>query len=729
MSQKCDALINSSESSYGATSKEAGGEEGAEEEKRRWSAISAISKGSKCSKDSRRASESSSMSPGSESDDMDLEKARELYPSLAHRRGGVSEVPSLVDTAAPLHPAMQVLIYILAVALLIIVFLVPSPLFDSSGQGHHARNDEQKHMVMRNICYGVLAAGACSWVMHMIKLPLFLGYLLGGVIVGPIGLQLIIDEREIATMTELGLIFLLFMIGLELDIEELSHLGSKVFLTGLVQFPICVCSHLAVFALIGFYGIEIGGDSLSPLYIAVCCGLSSTMIVVKSLQDKQETTTQAGKISVGILIIQDMWAIVVLAIQPNLEDPKFFGILKTFFTMAGLVIVSFGYAKYVMPRLLASVSRATEMMLVLSLSWCFFVCVTAIMPFVNLSMELAALIAGASLATFPYSKELNTKIRYLRDFFLTLYFVTLGMQIPVPTASVLGAAVWVAGMVVVVRWAGVFGPIYFLGGGGRAASIATLNLSQVSEFALVICALGHQRGHIQKETLTILIWVFLIMAVFSCKLIEASSEVYNFLYFLVAPYHWPKEVIEDNQEAQDGDEHHEVQINRDILALGLFAVGNECIDILQKQQSPILKRMHVIDLNTEQAQGLLEKGISASYGDFSSKELLSNTIQEPRVVLSLIPDTILRGVTNQRLCEICMQIWPKTQFIGTAEDDRSTKALYAAGATYVILPVKFSAEAVTGILLAAKDPANLTEALVKIKGVDNPYTQKLQLQV
>ena len=78
---------------------------------------------------------------------------------------------------------------------------------------------------------------------------------------------------------------------------------------------------------------------------------------------------------------------------------------------------------------------------------------------------------------------------------------------------------------------------------------------------------------------------------------------------------------------------------------------------------------------------------------------------------------------------MCMRIWPKTQFIGTAVDDRSAKALYVAGATYVVMPVKLSAQAVTGILLAAEDPANLTEALTRIKGIDNPYIQKLQLQV
>ena len=270
------------------------------------------------------------------------------------------------SAATPVSILLQVVIYALAILLLGLIFVIPSPLIDPKGEGHHALHIKQgRQMVMRNIIYGTLAAGCLAYLMHLLKQPLILGYLLGGVLVGPIGLRLVIEEQEIATMSELGLIFLLFMIGLELNVNELTRLGSKLFLSGLMQFPICVTLHLLAFGVLARYGVPIGDSHLQILYIAVCCGMSSTMIVVKKLQDANETKTEAGQISIGVLIFQDMWAIVVLALQPNLRDPRFAAIGRTFAVMLALVCVTFLYAKYVLPVLMRGAEGASEMNMIL----------------------------------------------------------------------------------------------------------------------------------------------------------------------------------------------------------------------------------------------------------------------------------------------------------------------------------------------------------------------------
>jgi len=725
-------------------------------------------------KDEENGSTDSSSEEEEEEDEAEAAKMAEMRAARSSRRSNVLTVPigsprkctpraTIKDRQIKkedpnaLPVALQYLIYGMAVVLLCGILLYPSPIFCQEGEGHHSHEHTGgKHMMMRNIAYGTLAAGALAYLMHMLNQPLLLGYLLGGVLVGPIGLQLIVDQHEIETMSELGLIFLLFMIGLELNMEELAHLGSKVFVSGLLQFPICVGLHLGIFAVVNHFGFEVGEGPLASLYVAVSCGLSSTMVVVKQLQDKQETTTAAGRISVGILIFQDMWAIIVLAVQPNIEHPEVLGILRTFVTMSGLVGVAFVYAKYVMPRLLASASKVTEMMLVLSLSWCFFVCTAAILPFVNLSMELAALIAGASLATFPYSSELNAKIRYIRDFFITLYFVALGMQIPLPTMHIIVSALGVTFMVLVVRWAGIFVPIYFLGGGGRPASITTVNLSQVSEFALVICAIGYEKGHIHKETLTILIWTFLLLAVMASYLINGNSAIYNFLYSCIEQEHWKdahrrtsirrstrseqpltfddkQETTEIDEEAGEEeieeDEEEHADSNRDILALGLFTVGHALVKILEKENPKLIGRMHIIDLNTEQAQALKARGLGASYGDISSAEVLSHAMASaPKVVISMVPDTMLRGVNNLRLLELSAQLWPETQFIGTAENQSQANDLYKAGAAYVVMPVDLSAQRLATVLGGAKDVSDLRDSLRSLQGIDNPYIQRLKCE-
>merc|ERR1719499_168641 len=124
--------------------------------------------------------------------------------------------------------------------------------------------------------------------------------------------------------------------------------------------------------------------------------------------------------------------------------------------IAALVIVALLYAKFVMPAVFVFTSKSIELMLIISLAWCFFMCCFATLPFVGLSMELAALISGVALATFPYSAEFNGKIKYIRDFFITLFFVGLGMQIPVPTVGAVAKGVLVAIVVVAFRWLGIF---------------------------------------------------------------------------------------------------------------------------------------------------------------------------------------------------------------------------------------------------------------------------------
>merc|ERR1719464_2407570 len=237
------------------------------------------------------------------------------------------------------------------------------------------------------------------------------------------------------------------------------------------------------------------------------------MIVAKVLSEKGEMGSMPGRLTIGILIFQDIWAIVVLAIQPNLANPEIVGILKTFGMIFVLISIALAYAKFVMPAVLFFASKSVELMLVLSLAWCFFICCTAILPFVGLSMELAALIAGVALATFPYSAEFNGKIKFIRDFFITLFFAGLGMQIPTPTIGAIAKGVLVAIVVLIFRWLGIFTVVVLLGGSKRLGAISTINLSQISEFALVICSIGMTYNHVTGETMTIIIWTFAILAI------------------------------------------------------------------------------------------------------------------------------------------------------------------------------------------------------------------------
>src|SRR2546430_15183633 len=163
--------------------------------------------------------------------------------------------------------------------------------------------------------------------------------------------------------------------------------------------------------------------------------LSSTLVVVKILNDKFELAALPGRITLGVLVIQDLWAVGMLAVQPNILNPNLVPLLGSLWRGAVLVVGGFALSKYVLPYLFRSVAKAPELVLVTALAWCFFL--AGIASFIGLSREMGALIAGVSLSTFPYNLDVMAKATSIRDFFVTLFFVALGMQIPVPTPRVL----------------------------------------------------------------------------------------------------------------------------------------------------------------------------------------------------------------------------------------------------------------------------------------------------
>ena len=228
--------------------------------------------------------------------------------------------------------------------------------------------------VLMAIGVSIVAAAAFALVARTVRQPLILGYILAGAALGPnVGLGLIADEASIELISEMGLIFLLFIIGLEINIPALAQAGRSIVVSGLLQFPICVA--LAWWA---FGHLVAGtGGRFDRLYLAVAVSLSSTLIVVKLLFDKFEMSTLAGRITLGVLVFQDLWAIVFLALQPSLQELRPAVLLGSVAAGVALVASAGVLSRYVLPALFRSVSRSHELLLVTAIAWCFLVSGTA----------------------------------------------------------------------------------------------------------------------------------------------------------------------------------------------------------------------------------------------------------------------------------------------------------------------------------------------------------------
>ena len=538
----------------------------------------------------------------------------------------------------------------------------------------------------------VSAAALLAVVGWRLRQPLILAYLLTGVIIGPHILKWVPNQESISTVAEIGLILLLFVIGLEIDLKKLASAGAPVLLTGALQVPICIALGLAF-----FYGIGVRnapGD-YSLIYLAACMSLSSTLVVVKLLYDKFELDTLPGRVTLGVLVIQDLWAVGMLAVQPNLTNPDLLPLAFSLWKGALMVVGSLALSKYVLPFVFRSVAKAPELVLVSGLAWCFFL--SGVASFIGLSPEMGALIAGISLSTFPYNLDVMAKAVSIRDFFVTLFFVALGMQIPIPTWQVVGIAVAASAFVMLSRLS-VVPILYALGLGHRASLLPAINLAQVSEFSIVIASLGFARHQIPADVVTIVIITFAITAVLSTYMINASHRVQRVMSG------WLKLLrIKDLDAAPTGDEVREER-KETVVFLGFFRDASSVLHEFENEggsadSKDFLRKILVIDFNPTVMRELRRRKISCIYGDIAHADTLRHaSIENAELVISSITDDILRGTNNLRMLKNIRASCPTARVVLTSEHIPQALHFYEAGADFVYIPRLHSAPMLAQIL-------------------------------
>jgi Kef-type K+ transport system membrane component KefB len=565
-----------------------------------------------------------------------------------------------------------------------------------------ASNNGGGHGLITGIGISIIAATVLAYLAHLLKQPLLLAYIATGAVIGPqFGFGWVQSQNDIRVIAEIGLILLLFMIGLELDLKKLIKSGKSLISAGILQFILCAAMGLGFFLLLGFtigapseykiFGVKILGGQYDLLYLAVCMALSSTTIVVKLLYDKFELDTLAGRLTIGVLVFQDIWAIVLLSIQASLNHPEILLILQQFGEAALLVIISMVLSKYVLGYLFSKIARLPELLLVASLGWCFFI--AGLAGLFHLSLEMGALIAGVAISTFPYNLDIIAKIISIRDFFITLFFVALGMAIPNPLLNlgmlvVAGAA---ALFLIASRFFSVFPILYFLKNGNRVSLLTSINLSQLSEFALVIAVIGVRNHQIVPAIQNIIIFVFVMTSITSTYMIKYNHNLQGFL----------SQVLErlgiKDLESAPTDEL--AAAPKDIAFLGFFRVASALVREMEEAGVNIKDKIVVVDFNPEVFQRLPRHDIKVVYGDISNPDTLHHAgIGGAKIVVSTIPDEILVGTNNFRLIKQMKKIAPQARLIVTAENPARALALYKAGADYVYLPNQLVAQHLLEVL-------------------------------
>ncbi|HSF91099.1 MAG TPA: cation:proton antiporter [Paracoccaceae bacterium] len=562
--------------------------------------------------------------------------------------------------------------------------------------------------LVQDIGASLLVAGILAVIFVRLKIPSIAGFLLAGVVLGPQGLHLITDAGNIEAIAQIGFVLLLFVIGLEINVRGMLSSGRALLVASAIQYPLTLVFGLLVakgLVLVGLGGV-LGDMPLAPLYIGIAVAGSSSLLVVKLFQEHFQLDTQPGRISLTLLIFQDIWAIIVTLVQPSLENPD---LLKIFFSFVGigvLVLIAIVLARLVVSRALRWIAKVPEMILLGAMSWCFAMVAigtnldnaTEIFGFnlhLSVGSGMAALIAGSTIASSPFSTEIVTKVGLVKDFFITLFFVGLGITMPALSGFEIPLlAVFVGALAILARQLVFFPLLYLFGVDQRSAHVSSIRLAQLSEFALVIAFLGLELGHINHEIASVIILAFVFTAILTTPLFEKAYDIYKRCkgVLRLLGFKEPAELTDDDD---DGIE---------LAVLGIHRDASSFLAELAKTNPEIMPKTTVVDFNVALHPRIRELGVNVKYGDIANEESLIHAgVDRAKVILCTISDDLLRGINNCDLVKILRRLNPKAIIISNAIEMRAIAEIEAAGADLVYMTRLEVAQSLIDIFTKAQE--------------------------
>lgn len=526
----------------------------------------------------------------------------------------------------------------------------------------------------------LIIAAVFSLIVYRFKQPLILGYIFTGILVGPGVLALANNTSVFETMSQIGVAFLLFTVGLGLNWRAFKDVGGISLATGIGQ--VLFTSIIGV-----VIGLGLGFSLLASAYLAIAFAFSSTIIIVKLLMDKEELDTLYGRISVGFLLVQDFIAMLILlglaavTSGATLED----ALLSVLFKGVVLVPVLWMISAKMIPPLLRYVARSQEMLFIFSVAWCFFI--ASILVYLGFGMEIGALIAGVTLSGSVYQREINARIRPLRDFFLIIFFIVLGTHLGIDRI----AAMWVPALLFSV-FVLIGNPLVVvfimraLGYHPRTGFLAGTTVAQISEFSFILIAAGIAAGHLESDLLALTTAVGLVTIAVSSYLIKYNELIYERiqpLFKRLEPTYTL--AIEHKRPSHAGH----------IVVLGYHPIGKVLLPSVKALKQSYL----VVDFDPHVIQQLSELGEPHIYGDAGDDILLEQIqAEKAKLVLSTIPDVT---VSTNLLVYLSSRSYDGIVIVSVHTEEEA-QVCYDLGADYVIVPNFLSAERFSELLSSNK---------------------------
>ena len=556
--------------------------------------------------------------------------------------------------------------------------------------GSHFASMPATEAIIFDIAIILIISAIFAFLARILRQPLIPAYVLAGLIIGPLILGFVRNLDLIYAFSEIGIAFLLFTAGLEISFKKIKEVGlKKIALIGILQVAI-------IFGVGLFFGKYFGLSALQAGYIGIILAFGSTMVDIKLLADKGELVTLHGRLVLGILLLQDLVAILAIIVFMT----GGFAIIPIAIAIAklvGLVIIAILLQKLVLNRLFRFAARSTELLFLSALAVLFlFILLTYV---TGLSIVIGAFIAGVSLANSPFKIELESRINPLRDFFAILFFVALGMQIVFTgIAEHIWLFVFLLGIGFIAKPLITFILVRITGYRSRTSFMTAISLAQLSEFSLIIGMLGVVLGALTQGLFSVIILATIITMAVTPYFIEYKNNIYKVFKTPLKIFNFlpMKENLEYGEKK-----------DKKILLVGVHRIGSVILNKLIEKKDDLI----VIDYDPEVVSGLIKKKISTIYGDLGGAEILQKiNVKKLKLVISTVPDID----DNLKLLKKVKELNPKAVVILTAQRISEALHLYKNRADYVILPKIVAGEEMLEIISGkVKDLKNAKQKQIK----------------
>ncbi len=536
----------------------------------------------------------------------------------------------------------------------------------------------------------IIVATIIALLISIIKQPPIPAYIIAGIILGPLGLGLISDIEFIHLISEVGVAFLLFLVGLEINLKRLKYIGIVSSIGAGIQV-------FLIYVITFFISLKLGFTTFESMVLGLVLAFSSTMVVIKLLSDKEELDTLNGRITLGILLIQDVIVILILSLMsPAASIFSSNAILLSMFRGVVLFVIALLISKVLLPPLFRFAAKSKEILFLLSISVLFFF--TFLVKSLDFSIAIGGFVAGLTLASFPYNLDIIGRVRPLKDFFSTVFFVSLGMQLTLISSSMIKPALIFLAIIIIIKPLIIFLTTLLFGFGRRIAFLTGTELAQLSEFSLIIVALPFVTSNISREIFSTIILLTIITMGATPYLIKHDEKIYLSLARVL-------KIFEKLPAKKQKLEYMKRGVNYNVALIGCHRMGSIFLRSLQGKKNRII----VIDNNPDVIRKLIKMRVACMYGDLTNSEILERIkLNKIKTIISTVPNE----EDNEFLLDYVRSKNPNVIIILTANHLHQARELYNKGTDYVILPHILSGEKLSIML---KNAINNKESIARIK--------------